>query len=47
MGGPQVYLTLDGDAKRQLQSLQSQLDAVKAVFASMAKQAVASGGAVG
>jgi hypothetical protein len=43
----QVYLSLEGEAKRELQSLQHQLDAVKQVFAQMQRQQVAAGGAVG
>ncbi|GAB4813670.1 hypothetical protein N2152v2_000716 [Parachlorella kessleri] len=42
----QVYLSLEGESKRELQTLQSQLEAVKQVFASVQKQAVASGGVV-
>ena len=42
----QVYLTLESEAKRELQTLQSQLEAVKQVFASVQKQAFASGGVV-
>ena len=42
----QVYLTLESESKREVQTLQSQLEAVKQVFASVHKQALASGGVV-
>lgn len=45
--GTQVFLMLDSEAKRELSSLQSQLDAVKALVAQVERQNIASGGAAG